>query len=102
MLEQLKEASGVDVYGVNYKDQASAARRFLGRFGNPFTAVGTDGDGRAAIDWGGYGTPETFVVNGKGDVIYKHVGPITDESLKSKLLPIIAKAKAEAAASPAS
>lgn len=101
LLEQLKEATGIDVYGVNYKDQASAARRFLGRYGNPFTAVGTDADGRAAIDWGVYGTPETFVVNGKGDVIYKHVGPITDESLKSKLLPIIEKAKAEGAAAPA-
>jgi cytochrome c biogenesis protein CcmG, thiol:disulfide interchange protein DsbE len=97
LLEKLKEASGVDIYGVNYKDQASAARRFLGRYGNPFIAVGTDSDGRAAIDWGVYGTPETFVVNGKGDVIYKHVGPITADSLQSKLLPIIAKAKAEAA-----
>jgi cytochrome c biogenesis protein CcmG/thiol:disulfide interchange protein DsbE len=98
MLEQLKAESGVDIYGVNYKDQAAAARRFLGRYGNPFTAVGTDADGRAAIDWGVYGTPETFVVNGKGHVIYKHVGPITPESLKTKLLPIIAKAKVESAA----
>lgn len=97
MLEKLKDEAGVDIYGINYKDQASAARRFLGRYGNPFTAVGTDAQGRAAIDWGVYGTPETFVVNGKGDVIYKHVGPITDESLQTKLLPIIAKAKAEAA-----
>jgi cytochrome c biogenesis protein CcmG/thiol:disulfide interchange protein DsbE len=97
MLETLKEASGVDIYGINYKDQPSAARRFLGRYGNPFTAVGTDADGRAAIDWGVYGTPETFIVNGKGDVIYKHVGPITEDSLRGKLLPIIAKAKAEAA-----
>lgn len=102
MLEQLKEVAGVDLYGVNYKDQAAAARRFLGRYGNPFTAVGTDADGRAAIDWGVYGTPETFVVNGKGDVIYKHVGPITEESLKTKLLPIIQKAKADAATAPAS
>ncbi|MFA5957375.1 DsbE family thiol:disulfide interchange protein [Hyphomicrobium sp.] len=102
MLERLKDESGVDIYGINYKDQASAARRFLGRFGNPFTAVGTDASGRAAIDWGVYGTPETFVVNGKGDVIYKHVGPITEESLATKLLPIVAKAKAEAAAGPSS
>jgi len=102
MIERLKEASGVDIYGINYKDQASAARRFLGRYGNPFTAVGTDADGRAAIDWGVYGTPETFVVNGKGDVIYKHVGPITEDSLKSKLLPIIEKARTEASAASAS
>lgn len=102
MLEQLKAASGVDIYGINYKDQPAAARRFLGRYGNPFTAVGTDSDGRAAIDWGVYGTPETFIVNGKGDVIYKHVGPITPASLETKLLPIIAKAKAEASSPGAS
>lgn len=102
MLERLKEESGVDIYGVNYKDQAAAARRFLGRYGDPFTAVGTDADGRAAIDWGVYGTPETFIVNGKGDVIYKHVGPITEDSLETKLLPIIRKAKTEAAGAAAS
>jgi cytochrome c biogenesis protein CcmG/thiol:disulfide interchange protein DsbE len=94
LLEQLKSTAGVDIYGINYKDQNAAARRFIGRFGNPFVAVGTDADGRAAIDWGVYGTPETFIVNGRGEVIYKHVGPITAESLTTKLLPIIEKAKA--------
>ena len=73
--------------------EAAAARRFIGRFGNPFTAVGTDADGRGAIEWGVYGTPETFVVNGKGEVVYKHVGPITAESLTTKLLPAIEKAR---------
>ncbi|WP_045834754.1 DsbE family thiol:disulfide interchange protein [Hyphomicrobium sp. 99] len=95
-LEALKEQSGVDLYGVNYKDQPDAARRFIGRFGNPYSAVGTDASGRAAIDWGVYGTPETFIVNGRGEVVYKHVGPISDDSLKTKLLPIIEKAKAGA------
>lgn len=102
MLEQLKEATGVDIYGVNYKDQPAAARRYLGRYGNPFTAVGTDTDGRRAIDWGVYGTPETFVINGKGDVIFKNVGPITTDTMKNKLVPLINKAKAEAAANPSS
>ena len=95
-LEQLKEQAGVDLYGVNYKDQMEAARRYIGRFGNPYSALGTDASGRAAIDWGVYGTPETFIVNGKGEVVYKHVGPISAESLKTKLLPIIEKAKAGA------
>ena len=67
MLVALKERTGVRLYGVNYKDQAAAARRFLGRYGNPFAAVGVDGDGRAAIEWGVYGMPETFVVDGKGE-----------------------------------
>ena len=77
LLVALKEQTGVQLYGVNYKDQAAAARRFLGRYGNPFAAVGVDGNGRAAIEWGVYGMPETFVVDGKGRIVYKHVGPIT-------------------------
>lgn len=94
MLEKLKSmVSDVDIYGINYKDRADAARRFIGRFGNPYTAVGTDAQGRAAIDWGVYGTPETFVVDGKGRIVYKHVGPISDDSLKTKLLPAIEKAR---------
>ena len=94
-LEKLKSMTDVDIYGINYKDGADAARRFIGRFGNPYTAVGTDAQGRAAIDWGVYGTPETFVVNGKGQIVYKHVGPISEDSLKKKLLPAIEKARGE-------
>ena len=92
-LEQLKRDAAIEVYGVSYKDQASAARRFIGRFGNPFTAVGTDADGRTAIDWGVYGTPETFIVNGKGEVVLKHVGAITAQSIANELLPAIQKAR---------
>jgi cytochrome c biogenesis protein CcmG/thiol:disulfide interchange protein DsbE len=94
-LEKLKSMTDVDIYGINYKDGADAARRFIGRFGNPYTAVGTDAQGRAAIDWGVYGTPETFIVNGKGQIVYKHVGPISEDSLKKKLLPAIEKARAQ-------
>lgn len=93
VLVKLKSASDVDIYGINYKDRADAARRFIGRFGNPYTAVGTDAQGRAAIEWGVYGTPETFIVNGKGQIVYKHVGPISEEALQTKLLPAIEKAR---------
>jgi cytochrome c biogenesis protein CcmG/thiol:disulfide interchange protein DsbE len=93
LLVALKEKTGVRVYGVNYKDQSAAARRFLGRYGNPFTAVGVDGDGRAAIEWGVYGMPETFVVDGKGRIAYKHVGPITAETLEGKIIPAIRAAE---------
>ena len=89
MLVALKERTGARLYGVNYKDQPAAARRFLGRYGNPFAAVGVDGNGRAAIEWGVYGMPETFIVNGKGEIVYKHVGPITPETLESKIMPAI-------------
>ncbi len=95
LLITLKERSGVDIYGVNYKDQAEAGRRFIGRFGNPFTAIGTDQNGRNAIEWGVYGMPETFVINGRGQIAYKHVGPISKDSLESKLLPAIEAARAQ-------
>ena len=89
LIAELKIKSGVEVFGVNYKDDPAAARRFLGRYGNPFTAVGTDADGATAIDWGVYGMPETFVVNGRGEIVYKHVGPLSAEVIESKLLPAI-------------
>ncbi len=89
LIAELKIKSGLEVYGVNYKDDPAAARRFLGRYGNPFTAVGTDADGGTAIDWGVYGMPETFVVNGRGEIVYKHVGPLSAEVIESKLLPAI-------------
>jgi cytochrome c biogenesis protein CcmG/thiol:disulfide interchange protein DsbE len=97
LLIALKQRSGVDVYGVNYKDQPEAGRRFIGRYGNPFTAVGTDRAGRNAIEWGVYGMPETFVIDGAGKIAYKHVGPISAESLEKKLLPAIAAAQGAAA-----
>lgn len=92
-LVDLGKRTGVALYGVNQKDEAAAGRRFLGRYGNPFTAVGVDPKGRGAIEWGVYGTPETFVVNGKGQVIYKHIGPISAASLEKTLIPLIEAAK---------
>jgi cytochrome c biogenesis protein CcmG, thiol:disulfide interchange protein DsbE len=89
VLVALQERTGVRVFGVNYKDQAAAARRFLGRYGNPYFAVGVDHNGRAAIEWGVYGMPETFVVNGRGEIVYKHVGPITAEALEGKIIPAV-------------
>jgi cytochrome c biogenesis protein CcmG/thiol:disulfide interchange protein DsbE len=94
LLVALKRDTGVRLYGVNYKDQAIAARRFLGRYGNPFSAVGVDGDGRVAIEWGVYGMPETFIVDGRGRIAYKHVGPITAETLETRILPAIQAARA--------
>jgi len=85
----LKASTGVKMYGVNYKDQTATARRFLGRYGNPFTAVGVDGNGRAAIEWGVTGMPETFIVNGKGVIVYKHVGPISPETLETRIIPMV-------------
>ncbi len=92
LLADLKIKAGVEVFGVNHKDQAAAARRFLGSYGNPYTAVGTDANGRSAIDWGVYGMPETFVVDGAGRIVYKHVGPLSPESIAIKVVPAIREA----------
>ncbi|MEQ1716666.1 MAG: DsbE family thiol:disulfide interchange protein [Hyphomicrobium sp.] len=95
LLARLKTASGVELFGVAQKDDPAASRRFLGRYGNPFSVVGTDKSGRSSIDWGVYGMPETFIVNGRGEIVYKHIGPISEESIQSKILPAIAAAKGE-------
>jgi cytochrome c biogenesis protein CcmG/thiol:disulfide interchange protein DsbE len=82
----------IRVVGITYKDEAENARRFLGRYGNPFVANGVDGNGRAAIEWGVYGVPETFVVDRQGRITYKLIGPITPDNLESALKPAIEKA----------
>ena len=70
------KAGRVAVLGMNYKDEPDNARRFLGALGNPYSAVGTDRSGRAAIEWGVYGVPETFVIGPDGRILEKHVGPL--------------------------
>jgi len=89
MLMALAEEPGIRIYGINYKDDPASARRFLGRYGNPFSRVGTDGSGRTAIDFGVYGVPETFVISGDGKIAYRHVGPLTEEAITTKILPLM-------------
>lgn len=84
----------VRVVGMNYKDQPDNARRFLGRYGNPFAANGVDGNGRAAIEWGVYGVPETFVIGRDGRIAYKLIGPVTPDNLETALKPAIERALA--------
>jgi cytochrome c biogenesis protein CcmG/thiol:disulfide interchange protein DsbE len=79
---------------LNYKDKPENARRFLGDLGNPFSAIGVDGAGRTAIDWGVYGVPETFLIGKDGKIAYKHVGPMTPDSVRNQILPQIEKALA--------
>lgn len=91
-LEQLAKDKRIRLVGINYKDQPDNARRFIGRYGNPFAAVGADPNGRAAIEWGVYGVPETFIVGRDGRIAYKLVGPITEQNLKTAVMPAIEKA----------
>jgi len=92
LLMKLAQDNRIRMVGLNYKDAPDNARRFLGRYGNPFQAVGVDEAGRASIDWGVYGVPETFVVGRDGRIAFKLVGPITDQNLDTVLRPAIEKA----------
>jgi len=94
LLMQLAGDSRMRLVGINYKDQPDNARRFLGRYGNPFAAAGADESGRAAIEWGVYGVPETFIVGRGARIDYKLVGPITPDNFETVLKPQIEKALA--------
>lgn len=93
LLMELARDPKLRIVGINYKDQPENARRFLGGKGNPYVAVGVDANGRTAIDWGVYGVPETFVVGPNGNILHKHVGPLTPDSAR-QLLNIVRKAEA--------
>jgi cytochrome c biogenesis protein CcmG/thiol:disulfide interchange protein DsbE len=94
LLMKLAQDSRFRLVGINYKDDADNARRFLGRYGDPFAAAGADASGRAAIEWGVYGVPETYVIGRDARIAYKLVGPIADENFDSVLKPQIEKALA--------
>jgi cytochrome c biogenesis protein CcmG/thiol:disulfide interchange protein DsbE len=92
LLTELARDKRLQMVGINYKDAPDNARRFLGRYGNPFGMVGVDGNGRAAIEWGVYGVPETFVVGRDGTIVYKMVGPVTADNINTVLKVEIDKA----------
>jgi cytochrome c biogenesis protein CcmG, thiol:disulfide interchange protein DsbE len=92
LLTELAKDQRLQLVGINYKDAPDNARRFLGRYGNPFQIVGTDANGRASIEWGVYGVPETFVVGRDGRIAFKLVGPVTPQNFDSVLRAEIDKA----------
>jgi cytochrome c biogenesis protein CcmG/thiol:disulfide interchange protein DsbE len=94
LLMTLKGDPRFRLTGLNYKDKPENALRFLGEMGNPFAAIGVDETGRTAIDWGVYGVPETYLVGKDGRVLYKHVGPFTEQSITGELMPAVEKAAA--------
>ena len=92
LLTELGKDKRFQIVGINYKDASDNARRFLGRYGNPFGAVGVDGNGRASIEWGVYGVPETFIVGRDGSIVYKLIGPVTSANFDRVLKAEIEKA----------
>jgi cytochrome c biogenesis protein CcmG/thiol:disulfide interchange protein DsbE len=91
LLMEMARANTVPVVGLDYKDKPQDALKFLARHGNPYQVSALDLDGRVGIDYGVYGVPETFVIDQQGRIRYKHVGPITPESLEKEILPVLAE-----------
>jgi len=86
----------IDVIGLNYKDNADEAMQWLDNLGNPYISVAVDSDGRTGIDWGVYGVPETFVIDKKGIIRYKNIGPVTQKSIDDTIMPLIIELEQEA------
>lgn len=101
LLVEFARRKVVPIYGLNYKDQRDAARGWLARFGNPYDASITDIDGRVGIDYGVYGVPETFVVDKRGVIRFKQIGPVTPDVLREKIEPLLKQLQAENATNPA-
>jgi cytochrome c biogenesis protein CcmG/thiol:disulfide interchange protein DsbE len=87
------QAAGITLHGINHRDDPANATGFLDELGDPFTLIGVDRNGRASVDWGVYGVPETFVLNGAGEIVYKHVGPIHERDMEAKIWPAIREAQ---------
>lgn len=91
VLLDIANTQRVAIYGLDYKDDMQTAKKWLSQYGNPYQAVGFDGTGQVAIDWGVYGTPETFLVDQQGVIQYKHIGALTHEVWEKEFLPLIDK-----------
>jgi periplasmic protein thiol:disulfide oxidoreductases, DsbE subfamily len=85
---------GLTVLGVNYRDEPERAMDFLDELGNPYAAIGADPRARMGLDWGVVGLPETFVVDGEGNILMRHAGPLTEEVVNERLRPVIERAQA--------
>jgi cytochrome c biogenesis protein CcmG/thiol:disulfide interchange protein DsbE len=94
VLMQLAESGRVAIYGLNYKDDREKAKSWLVRYGDPYIANAFDNDGRVGIDWGVYGTPETFIVDQQGIIRHKHIGPLTVDVVRDEILPLVEKLEA--------
>ena len=90
---ELLASEGVTIYGANYKDKPAQALRFLEELGNPYAAIGADESGRMALNWGVYGVPETYVIDGDGNIVLRFAGPITQRALEATIRPAIEAAR---------
>ena len=89
LMMRLSGELGVTVLGINHRDEPADALAWLARHGDPYERIGADRDGRVSIDWGVYGVPETFVVDGDGRIRFRHAGPITPDLVENTVLPLL-------------
>jgi len=89
ILMEFAKTKTLPIIGLDYKDQNTEGMKWLARYGNPYDQTITDQDGRIGIDFGVYGVPESFLIDKAGVIRYKHIGPVTDEALRDKILPLI-------------
>jgi cytochrome c biogenesis protein CcmG/thiol:disulfide interchange protein DsbE len=94
LLNELARRNTLPIVGMAWKDKPQASNAWLERFGNPYSVVIVDVDGRAGIDWGVYGAPETFLVDKAGTIRFKHVGPLTPELMQTRLMPLVRELQA--------
>ena len=95
LLVELAQRKLVPIYGLDYKDTPAAAQDWLNTAGNPYNLVASDANGRVGIDYGVYGVPETYVIDKQGIIRYKQIGPVTIDSLKQTILPLVQKLEAQ-------
>jgi cytochrome c biogenesis protein CcmG, thiol:disulfide interchange protein DsbE len=100
-LLEIKRAGVVPIVGMDWRDTDSEALSMLEQLGNPYETIAVDKDGREAVDWGVYGAPETFLVNDKGIIVYKYVGPLSPQAWEKEFLPRLPQRQAGAATAPA-
>ena len=89
VLMKLAREYGVEIVGMDYKDTPEAAQQWLARHGNPYRSLVADQQGQAGLDWGVYGVPETFVLGADGRVLYKQIGPMTEQAWREKIAPLM-------------
>jgi cytochrome c biogenesis protein CcmG/thiol:disulfide interchange protein DsbE len=95
VLVELAKRNVVPIVGLNYKDGRDEGKQWLQQFGNPYLMSAFDADGRVGIDYGVYGVPETFVIDKTGTIRYKHIGPLTQEAVDTKVLPLVQELNAK-------
>ncbi len=92
-LMQLRARGEIPIYGLNWRDERDSALEWIAKLGDPYVASAYDADGRAGIDWGVYGAPETFLLDAKGIVLYKHLGPLDEQVWQREFVPRISASR---------